>query len=56
MKFQGNPSLEKEFVECGKTDKELDKQDEANSSLSPFCWQSLKYVQNLKNGLKILLS
>ena len=30
-------SLAKEFVECGRTDREMDKQDEAHSRLSLFC-------------------
>jgi hypothetical protein len=36
-KFQENPSLVKEVVECGRTDKERDKQDEANGRFSVFC-------------------
>jgi len=38
MKFLENRSLVKEFVECGRTDRQIDKQTESNSGLSLFCW------------------
>ena len=39
---------------CGRTDREMDVKDKANSRLSLFCWQFKKNkLENLKTGSKI---
>ena len=41
IKFQENPFSETRVIPCGRTDKQTDRHDEANSRLSQLCERAL---------------
>ena len=49
-KFHENPSIVREVVQCGRTDRQMDRHDDAKSRFYQFCSQSYNWVENLHKG------